>query len=183
MANINPQPAYFVGISLPSNLNGRFNALKKHIHDSDPHTLKPLVPHITLLHPPSLRSIPIDLLKNSIDVLSGQLLPFEITLKDVGFFEKEVCFMRAHSPQLDALQSALVELLPATIQTDYYHRPFTAHVTIAQKYRHPQLDIDAMTRVVNGTIPLPVTFTVHKIDIFIRTAERTYAVIDQTNDP
>lgn len=178
MTNAAARPAYFIGISLPTELNSLINTLKSTIHDNDTSTLKPLVPHITLLHPPSLRDMPIETLRQGIQSLSKQIKPFAITLDSIGFFEREVCYLHAQSSDLNALQSMLVQLLPLTSQSTHYDRPYTAHVTIAQKYHDPQIDTGATTTLVESNIPLPITFTVDSIDVFIRTGKRTYVIDD-----
>ncbi|RYF28913.1 MAG: 2'-5' RNA ligase family protein [Chloroflexi bacterium] len=152
MTNAAARPAYFIGISLPTELNSLINTLKSTIHDNDTSTLKPLVPHITLLHPPSLRDMPIETLRQGIQSLSKQIKPFAITLDSIGFFEREVCYLHAQSSDLNALQSMLVQLLPLTSQSTHYDRPYTAHVTIAQKYHDPQIDTGATTTLVESNI-------------------------------
>lgn len=179
MTNTAMAPSHFVGISLPAELHTVVDTIKKSVHMDDEHTLKPLIPHITLLHPSSLQHTSIEILKQEIELVSSRVKPFTVTLDDIDFFEREVCYVRATSPQLDALQHSLVQLLPKAQQSEYNSRRFIAHVTVAQKNREPQLDTATLTKYVRSTIQLPLHFTVDSIDIFSRTAPRAYSVIER----
>jgi 2'-5' RNA ligase len=49
------QPIYFISIALPEPLNTHVSRLMWQLYDdNNPHMLKPLLPHVTLLHPPVL---------------------------------------------------------------------------------------------------------------------------------
>lgn len=126
-----PQSVYFIGISLPPDLDRRIAELQQRMHDMQPHMLTPVLPHVTLLHPPSLQGILPSQLIPRIQEIAKRYLPMTITLSQIGFFGPRVCYIQADSFSLYSLQSHLMRLLPAEAQAIHYKHDFLPHVTLA----------------------------------------------------
>lgn len=169
-----PQSIYFIGISLPPDLDRQIAELKWRLHDSQPHMLKPVLPHVTLLHPPSLQGIlPSQLIPRIHDIV-GRYLPIRITLTRIGFFGPRVCYLEAESFSLYSLQSQLMRLLPPEAQAIHYKHNFLPHVTLAQTYDPATLSKTKVTDIVNESLDLPITFTVDSVTHFTRIKPRVY---------
>lgn len=175
-----PQSIYFIGIALPPDLDKMVGALKWQLHDSQRHTLKPVVPHVTLLNPPSLQGILPSQLIPRIHEVVERYLPIRITLTQIGFFGPRVCYVEAESFSLYSLQAQLVRLLPPEAQAMHYKRDFLPHVTLAQTYEPATLSQTKVTEMVTQTLDLPLTFTVDSVTHFTRIKPRVYSpqVID-----
>ena len=165
---------YFIGIALPSPLNEQVDALKWQLHKEIDNLLQPLVPHITLLHPPSLRGVDVTELLPKMREIIPAFLPLTLSLETIDAFDNTVLYIRARSPQLNDLQAELVKLLPPDAQEMYHQRGFIPHVTLAQSRTPQQLDIAALRNRALHDIPLPIHFTSESVSIFTRTAPRKY---------
>lgn len=168
------QPVYFIGITLPAELYTVISEHKWDIHTQDKSTLKPLLPHITLLNPPSVSGILPEELLPRVKRVAEQHLPLTLSLEEVGFFKTNVCYIRIQSHGLYSLQSQLVNLLPVEAQSLHYKRPYTPHVTLAQAYEPHQLDITSLGQYVSDHIALPQQFTVDSLSYFQRIVPREY---------
>lgn len=169
-----PQPVYFIGIALPDSLNRQIAELKTELHASNDHFLKPLLPHVTLLHPPALRGVMPEDIIPKVHEAAERYLPFTITLDEIGFFGKNVCYIKAESHSLYSLQARLVRLLPPEAQATHYKRPYLPHVTIAQVYEPHMLDTRQIEEIINKKIKLPITFQVDSVTYFKRILPREY---------
>lgn len=168
------QPIYFIGISLPPALDKQVADLKWQLYGKKAHMLKPLLPHITLLNPPSLKGIMPDELIPRVREIAARYLPMNIALTEIDFFDNEVCYIRAQSQSLYSLQSQLVKLLPPDAQALHYKRPYTPHITLAQTYDPRKLEVDHIRPTAETTLKLPITFTVDSVSCFIRILPREY---------
>lgn len=168
------QPVYFIGIALPRELDRRVAQLKWNLYDHDTDMLKPLLPHITLLNPPSLQGITPDELIPRVREVASRYLPLTITLTEINFFKEFVCYARADSLSLYSLQSALVRLLPPKAQAVQHKHPYLPHVTLAQKYQPRPLDIPTVTAKATVALELPCTFQVEHVSAFMRIYPREY---------
>lgn len=169
-----PQPIYFIGISLPPELDKQIADVKWRLKDSDKHLLKPLLPHVTLLHPPSLRGIMPGELLPRIHEIAERYLPITLSLEEVGSFGSSVCYIRVQSLALISLQSQLVKLLPPQAQALHYKREYMPHITIAQAYEPHRLDVSAITREIERTVKLPQQITIDSVACFMRILPREY---------
>jgi 2'-5' RNA ligase len=168
------QPVYFIGIALPEVLDREISKLQWELRDNDKSLLKPLLPHVTLLHPPSLRGImPKDLIPK-VQEVAARYLPLTLALEEVSSFNKYICFVRVQSRALYSLQSQLVRLLPPEAQAIHYKRPYVPHITIAQAYEPHQLDIDQLKHDLEQRIKLPQQITVDSVAYFKRILPREY---------
>ncbi|HEV7952060.1 MAG TPA: 2'-5' RNA ligase family protein [Candidatus Saccharimonadales bacterium] len=170
-----PQSIYFIGIALPPDVDKKIAALKWRLHDEQPHTIMPVIPHVTLLHPPSLQGILPSQLIPRIHDIAERYLPITITLNRVGFFGPRVCYVEAESFSLYSLQSRLMHLLPPEAQATHYKRDFLPHVTLAQTYNPATLSKTKVTDIINDTLNLPITFTVNSVTHFTRIKPRVYS--------
>ena len=168
------QTPFFIGISLPDTLNEQIYSLKRYMQNEIDHALKPLVPHITLLHPSSLRTVSPDILLPDIRNMAIPYLPLYVTLDLIEDFGREVLYIRALSPELEELQAKLVRLLPSASQEIYHQRGFIPHVTLAQVRKPYSLDIEALRNHASQEISLPTQFTADTISYFTQTAPREY---------
>jgi 2'-5' RNA ligase len=169
------QEIYFIGIALPMQLSQRIADLAWDLYEHKSDMLKPLVPHVTLLHPPSLRGIMPSEFVPRVREVAARYVPLNIELTDVGFFGEQVCYVRAESHALFSLQSQLVELLPPEAQELHYKRPYLPHITIAQKYQPEALDVEAVRQKVCDTLQFPIQFEVTSLSCFTRIKPREYA--------
>lgn len=177
-----PQSIYFIGIALPPDLDKIIGALKWQLHDGNKHTLKPVIPHVTLLNPPSLQGILPSQLVPRIHEVVARYLPITITLTNIGFFGPRVCYIEAESFSLHSMQPQLVRLLPPEAQAIHYKRPFLPHVTLVQTYEPATLSQTAIVDQINTVLSLPLTFTVDSVSHFTRIKPRVYEsmIIDKT---
>lgn len=168
------QDVYFIGISLPKDLDHAVSRLQWHVHETDKHTLRPLLPHVTLLHPPSLRGIMPDELIPRVHEVAARYLPFSITCDEIGSFGSRVIFIRCHSLKLVAMQAELVRLLPPEARELHYRRPYTPHITLAQAYEPHEIDVEQLQSQFVSLLKLPREFTVDSISYFQRILPRQY---------
>ncbi|HET8690475.1 MAG TPA: 2'-5' RNA ligase family protein [Candidatus Saccharimonadales bacterium] len=168
------QEVYFIGIALPTELERRIARLKNRLYKNDPELLRPVLPHVTLLHPPSLQGVMPSQLIPKVRQVADRYLPLTIALTDVGNFGDSVVFMNAQSLKLQSLQSQLVKLLPPEAQELHYRRSYHPHITIAQKYEPKPLDRAFVTKQILNQFDLPLSFTVDNISYFRRILPRRY---------
>lgn len=174
MATNPQQDVYFIGIALPVELARRVSHLQWQLHEQDERLLAPILPHVTLLHPPSLQGImPAELLPR-VHEAAARYLPMTLTITDVGFFGKRICYLKVESFSLESLQSHLVRLLPPEAQRLHYKRPYVPHITMAQLYDPDVLDRAALTAAIHASLPPPITFTVDSVSRFRRILPRQY---------
>ena len=169
-----PQPIYFIGIALPPELDKTISDLKWQLRDDDKHLLKPLLPHVTLLHPPSLRGIMPEELIPKVREIAARYLPLTISCEEFASFGGSVAYIRCQSQSLYSLQSQLVQLLPPEAQTLHYKRTYVPHITLAQAYEPHALDLNTIENQTQRTIELPVQFTVESVSCFTRILPREY---------
>lgn len=168
------QDVYFIGVALPPDLNRRVAKLKWQLYQQDPAMLPPVLPHVTLLHPPSLQgTMPSELIPQ-IRRIAKRYLPLTIALTDIGFFDGTVCFVQAQSLGLFSLQAQLVKLLPPAVQATHYARAYTPHVTLAQIYEPKKLNTTQLRAVIDTSFHLPLQFEVSSVTHFKRILPRVY---------
>lgn len=169
-------PRYFIGIALPSELSQQLFLLKWRLHNNTPRSLKPLVPHITLLHPSSLDAVDRDFFLEQAKNAAQSHLPLEITLETIDHFANEVLYLRVASPGIIELQHALTTLLPEEAQASYRERPYIPHSTLLQVKRPDSITIDQFESEVKAVVSLPMTFTPSSIACFTQQAPREYSI-------
>jgi 2'-5' RNA ligase len=166
---------YFIGLALPEPLNSQLSRLSHDLHAKYKGLPPPLLPHITLLHPPSLHQIVPAEIVPKIRVVAKKYLPFDITLTEVGFFNTQVCFIHVMSPALHSLHAELVKLLPDDIQSIHYgKRSYITHITLARTRKPRSLDKSALLHDINSAIKLPSDCTIFEVSHFERYAPRMY---------
>lgn len=166
--------SYFIGLALPADLSRHVAEYKMNLHTSVKDVIKPLIPHITLLHPPSLKDVPQQELVPKIQEVAASHLPLTITLESIGAFDSAVLYVRADSAELAALQAELAHLLPPAAQSIYHERGFIPHVTLAQVRPPHALDIETLSVLAAKEFTLPYEFTASAISCFTRTGPREY---------
>ena len=172
------QPVYFIGIALPSELDRQISELKWDFYEHDKSLLKPLLPHVTLLHPPSLKGIMPEELLPRIHEIAERYLPLTIACQEIGFFGNNVSYIAVQSKNLISLQSQLVRLLPEEARATHYKRPYLPHITLAQAYEPHGLDVAGIGSQVTKRLHLPQQFTVHSVSSFKRILPREYRAQD-----
>lgn len=176
------QERYFIGITLPPELNRAVALLKWQFYHSHRAMQKPLQPHVTLLHPPSLTGIMPSEFLPRVHQTAKKYLPLTLSLEDIGFFGDSVAYIRVQSHSINSLQRQLVKLLPEEVRTAEYKYPYIPHVTLAQIYEPFELDKDRIIercRLLN----LPQQYTVESISYFRRILPyeyRPYPIDDHT---
>jgi 2'-5' RNA ligase len=169
-----PQPVYFIGIALPKDLDTAISEIKWELYRANKHYLKPLLPHVTLLHPPSLKGILPDELLPRIHEITERYLPLTLSCEDIRFFGQNVAFITIQSQSVLSLQSQLVRLLPPEAQTMHYKRPYVPHITLAQAYEPYELDREVVKESVSRRHIIPSQFTVDSLSYFKRILPREY---------
>lgn len=170
------QTPYFIGIALPPALDEQIASYKTLLHKEIVHSLRPLVPHITLLHPPSLRGVSSEDLLPEIRKIAPEFLPLTLKLGPIGAFDGTVLYISIESSELTALQSRLVNLIPAKAREIYTRREFLPHITLVQAGSPHSLDIDSLSRQTSRNLTLPSYFTVHSVSLFTRRNPREYQI-------
>lgn len=165
---------YFIGINLPEKLSEQLFSFKWDTHRDISHSLKPLVPHITLLHPSSLSSISKQDILPKIQAAAVSFLPFNLTLDAFGSFSTTVFYISVRSPELEALQEKLVTLLPPNSQEIYNKQGYQPHVTLVQTKPPHSLDLNDLHQRADQIIGLPLTFSINSISCFTQQAPRDY---------
>lgn len=167
---------HFVGIALPGEIERRLLDLQKRLYD--PATmLKPIHPHVTLLHPMSMLYADHQELLPQIRSRAQKFLPLSLTLHGFDHFDNRSFHIAVGrlGHDLHKLQSELVRLLPRSVQTQHYSRPFKPHVTICHsrtgELRHHSLHQAANQHL---DVSLPLTVTVHKLSLFQHIGPREY---------
>lgn len=168
---------YFIGIALPDELSEQLFILKWQLHRNINHSLRPLVPHITLLHPSSLRTSPQKNILPTIQTVAKKYLPLDIELRAIGNFSHTVLYVAAHSSQLSELQSELVSLLPEVAQQTYHQRGYQPHVTLLQTRSPEVLEVKSLEKHLKQVITLPRQFTVHSLSCFTQDRPREYSAV------
>lgn len=168
------QPIYFIGIALSPQLDKLISDLKWELYGDNKHYLKPILPHVTLLHPPSLRGIMPDELIPRVRDIAERYVPFTIACQEIGFFGESVALIRCQSQSLISLQSQLVKLLPAEAQAIHYKRQYEPHITLAQAYEPYKLNVDNIKELAPKRLKLPQQFTVGSVSCFMRILPREY---------
>jgi 2'-5' RNA ligase len=168
------QPIYFIGIALPEELDRQVSEIQWKLRDKDKNLLKPLLPHVTLLHPPSLRGIMPDDLIPQVQEVAGKYLPLTLALVEISSFNKYICYIRVQSQGLFSLQSQLVKLLPPEARAVHYKQPYAPHITLAQAYEPHKLDMEMLQKELCTKLDLPQQFTVDAVSYFKRILPREY---------
>ncbi|HET6622325.1 MAG TPA: hypothetical protein VFG56_00120, partial [Candidatus Saccharimonadales bacterium] len=76
------QEVYFIGITLPTDLDRQVAKLKNRLYQADTELLQPVLPHVTLLHPPSLSGILPSELIPKVRQVAERYLPLTVALND-----------------------------------------------------------------------------------------------------
>lgn len=168
------QPVYFIGITLPPELDKQISDLQWLLHERDKSTLKPLLPHVTLLHPPSLKGIMPDELLPKVHKVAERYMPLAMACESIGFFGHHIGYIRAQSHSLYSLQTQLVKLLPPMAQVMHYRRQYLPHITLVQAYQPHTLDIEKLQKIIGENLTLPMQFTVSSVTCFRRILPRQY---------
>lgn len=168
------QKVYFIGIALPQKLGRQVSELQWQLREREPRLLAPILPHVTLLHPPSLQGIQAAELLPRVHEAAAHYLPLNLTISGIGFFGKRVCYLKVESLALESLQAHLVRLLPPDAQAIHYKRPYVPHVTMAQIYDPHTLDRAALGADISGGMSFPTSFTVSSVSSFTRILPRQY---------
>lgn len=170
------QNIYFIGIALPLFLRRQVADLRWLLYQKDPNLLKPILPHITLLHPLSLEGILPNQLLPKIRTVAQRYLPMTIELNRIDFFGQEVCYLAADSLKLYSLQHQLVRLLPPGVRRTHYKHTYLPHVTLAQIHNPLVLNMKELSKEIQGSLVLPIRFTITSVASFTRILPRIYRV-------
>jgi 2'-5' RNA ligase len=127
---------YFLAIVPPQEIQDRITQLKHEVADKfgSQHALN-ASPHITLHMPFKWKDKKKDQLMNVLERINEKVTPFEIELKDFGFFEPRVVFVNVvENESLNQLQKFVTSICKKELKLDnanYKDRPFHPHATIA----------------------------------------------------
>jgi 2'-5' RNA ligase len=168
------QDIYFIGIRLSPDLERQISRLQWQLYGLDEAMQRPLVPHITLLNPPSLTGIMPDELLPQVRKVAKRYLPLTIALQSIDFFGNTICYVAVQSHQIDSLQAQLVAALPPKAQELHYRRPYRPHITLAQIYEPGVLDKRRVREVIDSHLALPRQFQVETVSYFKRILPREY---------
>ncbi len=130
------EPLYFIAIIPPEDTQTKISRLKQEVAEKfgSKHALN-APSHITIHMPFRLKDKKIGKLKGVMDQINGNMEPFEVELKDFGFFEPRVVFVNVlENRKLELLQKEVVNLCRKELNLDnanYRNQPFHPHITIA----------------------------------------------------
>lgn len=173
------QPRYFIGITLSRALSRTIaQAQDKLITRNTKLVMEPLVPHITLLHPDLLMTLPPSHFIPKIKQVADTQLPLTISLEKPAMFDQRVLHISVHSPALIELQKNLVTLLPDQIRAQYeVGRQYTPHVTLLQAKPMQKLPLELIDEFKTRFEPLfPQSFTAYHLAQFHWLRPRSYMV-------
>lgn len=175
MLNEHEQPVYFIGIALPEPWNTTISQLQWQLYDeNNPRRLKPLLPHITLLHPPALAGTLPEELIPKVRNAAENYLPLNLEISDVRFFESRACTLQVSSFGLESLYRKIIPELPLRVQAEQTRRDFLPHITLAQIKTPDRLDEVAMRMDIEKHLALPIRFKVSSLACFKRILPRVY---------
>jgi 2'-5' RNA ligase len=126
---------FFIAILPPENIRREINQLKEEVAQkfNSRHALRS-PPHITLHMPFTWRMDKLEILDSCMDEINGSIQPFEIELKDFGFFPLRVVFVDVvANEQLTELQRRVATSARKHLKltnANYKDQPFHPHVTI-----------------------------------------------------
>lgn len=168
---------YFIGITLPGNLSREIEQLQRDLFQPRK-VMHPLKPHITLLHPDLLQTLPPDYFVQKIKEIADHSLPFEVKLTGINMFDKRVLYIGVSFENLMDFQEKLVNLLPEDIKARYLtSRPYKPHVTIVQSKPKQNLPQKLIGNFQNKVEPmLPAKFPVTHLAQFTWIRPRTYKI-------
>lgn len=170
---------YFIGLMLPADIHHEIVQAQHDLFDERA-VIRPIVPHITLLHPPAVERLQPEELAARIREIAAGILPLRLTLEGFGTFRQHSVHLRVQQqPQLMELHRKLVSLLPEESRQTHYPdgSTFTPHVTLAQAKRGRHLPPDLLgeyTALLEHLVPY--TFQVEQITLFRWTAPREYTL-------
>jgi 2'-5' RNA ligase len=173
------QNRWFIGVALPKELSETISQVQRELINEDT-MQKPLVPHVTIIHPNPLMELSPLYFAPLAKKLTDSLLPCDIQLQSIGLLHSNVVYISVVSKQLQAIYDELVAALPHHIQAQYFvGKKFIAHVTVAQTRGRNSFDTAFVESVKKLIEPLlPTTFTVTNLTRFEWRASRNYIVKD-----
>lgn len=175
---MHPKP-YFIGLALPSDVHDAITRAQRELLD-ERFAIRPIVPHITLLHPPAVERLEPEQLAARVRETVADLLPMPVTLEGFGTFGKHSMHIRVQQqPHLMELHRRLVALLPEESRQTHYPdgSTYTPHVTLAQAKRGSKLPADLLGEY-SAELEhlLPCTFQAEHITLYRWVAPRQYAL-------
>jgi 2'-5' RNA ligase len=168
---------YFIGIALPEAISETLSQFQKS-HYMLRSMMKPLIPHITLLHPDVLMTIsPIFMLPVTKDI-GRDFLPMNITLGKINTFNDRVLHIEIESTEVTSIQQQLVDALPGKLKSQYYvGRNFTPHITILQAKHKLKIPEQTVNACIDSLQPIiQESFQVNELSQFIWNNPREYSV-------
>ena len=169
------QPPYFIGINLPDELSNKIAKIQADLYN-DKLLLKPLLPHITLIHPNPLTEISPLILVPKIRELTKDL-DIKIKLNKFDMFNENVLYLSVGSTELEILYENIVDLLPEDTKAKYFiSRKFVPHVTIAQAKPKTILTASLVNQYIQKlNLKLPYSFNINSLYKFNRQYSRFYS--------
>lgn len=171
------QPRYFIAIILPDDIRHRIGKVQHELFQPGK-VMQPLKPHITLLHPNMLMSLPPMHFVPKIKKVADQILPIKIKLTKTDLFDDRVLHIAVESSEIYKLYDELVNHLPEEIKARYtVGRPFVPHITLNQAKPKQSLDSALIDKFKEKIDPLlPQTFTVNNLHQFKWLRPRIYKI-------
>ena len=175
------QNRYFIAITLPSRISKFISNVQDELlaeYMTNHNVMQPLVPHITLLHPNVLETLPPDHFLPKVKHSTDSIFPIQINFESIDSFEQRVMHIDVNSPHLYELQTKLVGLLPARVRAQYLvGRPYKAHITLAQVKPKQNLPAELIKNLTSKIEPiLPCSFEATELVCFKWIRPRTYEV-------
>lgn len=168
-------PRYFIGITLPDELTSKIETIQIELLTSQD-VMKPLVPHITLLHPNILMTLAPMYFVPIVKEAAKEFLPLSIELTEIALFDTRVLYIAIKSPELVRLQEKLVGLLPEDIRAGHQiGREYKPHITIAQAKPLQSLSDELIARLEQELTPLlPLKLEITFLSYFTSSGPRIY---------
>lgn len=169
------QKRWFIGVLLPAELSATITELQRNLVDEQT-MLKPLIPHITLIHPNPLIELSPLYFAPIAKLAAQHLLPCKVNLQRVSIFNKNVLHIAVESPELEKIHNKIVSVLPHHIKAQYFvGREFKPHVTLAQARGRNELTKEFVKDFTEKINPiLPARFMAEKLTRYEWQGTRTY---------
>jgi 2'-5' RNA ligase len=171
-------PRYFIGITPPKDVARVISSVQYSLYD-EKLLLKPLVPHITIIHPNALERISPLWLLPKLKSVQAAIMPTSIKLGSISVFHTSNLHIKVESTSLNELYEQCLNLLPKDVIATHFvgKRKFDPHITLAQAKPKQELSPKYIELYRQQLKPIIGTqFTVNNLTKFEHSAPRHYQI-------
>jgi 2'-5' RNA ligase len=170
------KPTRYIGFVLDETVAGQIEMARKPLIDQT--TLKPLVPHVTVITPPMMSDVNPTIIRNRLEPILSQQEHLEVDTTGVMIFGGRLVCLGISSDRLSRLQQSIMQALGIDeyVVNPTKSRVYTPHITLLQSPVHGRMikdKIDILSRV-----EFPKTIILRRIVVFEQVEKRQYAELD-----